>query len=184
MMKNYPSLYPDRKRALLRLFTYSAVKWKDGELVFFNGGYDVASRSKNEWRNVIDDNEDIHLRLMHIHDNYVMQFTVDNAELLANYTGSVDRNNKLKPDSCYLPGGYNRFDDMPDIVKEDWFEAAKELAMFVYLETLDSPSPYAQSGHKVVVKFLLKNGLLTRKDHLARIAKLKDELKTLEEALP
>jgi len=136
MMKSYPSLYKSRVTCLQHIFDHYYTQWVDGELVFedpaeytraddWRQGEDKAIAKIASASNETDKNFAIDDLLFVREENSKNQFTNDNAEMLAH---------------CSFHSRYNRFQyaprefegrhlfDMPENVKADWKEAAKELA--------------------------------------------------------
>ena len=182
MIRSYPSLYPNRKKALEHLFSHYGTKWVDGELVHDNpADYDLPEG--HDFRTDLDEYEgegNESLWFMHAFENAKLEVCVANAERLAAYTGHLGEDR--------INGGWmhtNHFEDMPEDVTEDWFEAAKELAFEIIVRFKDVPETDHFYQHKLgtfknAQRFLLRHGLLNNEAREKRIAELRKELEELE----
>lgn len=125
MMELYPTLYHSRAVALLNLFDSYHAKWRNGELIRLEADDGRSSYLPYpEPADVADPTEQAEVRnvLFHRRENAKAQFVYDNAYLLARDTFSSF------PKTYAVSFEGNRYDDIPEDVTPDWFEAAKELA--------------------------------------------------------
>lgn len=135
MLRSYPSLYPTRVTALLHLFDSTETIWKDGELIhtdptmYERNNYlddETADQAAYEKALHTDRESDMARDLLFTkRENARKRFVHDNAALLAADTSS----NFRKGRAIDFKG--RRFDDIPEDVKPEWLEAAKEVAFAV-----------------------------------------------------
>ena len=175
MMQAYPTLNSSRKAALNNLFNGSHAEWVDGELVLRQDSGYFDREDHQDSLNVIDPDEDLHMRLFYLRENADIEFTVEHAELLADDTHShLERN---QPDMYWISSLDDRWADMPENVTAEWAAAADEIAWDVFRLTEGcKEGTHGYNSHRTIMKYLLSRGKIGLAEKHQRIKELEAEL--------
>lgn len=173
LIKNWPTLYPNRATALKHVFTSPRWQWVDGELVPESDHEIVRDESLSPLHDEVKGDLDEQLRTSK--RNAIVDWTVANAELLAQDTMSSPEHNCL-----WLPDSYNRFNDMPEDVADDWKAAALDMARTLYHTTREAEKgTHEYNAHRALMPFMRAHNLIREEDVSERIAALEKELAAL-----
>lgn len=172
MIANWPTLYPNRASALKHCFTSPRWRWEGGELV----PEDASEIERGSTRQHTEVDGDLDQRLRISKRNAMIDWTVDNAEHLAQDTMSVPEHKCL-----WLPEGYDRFADMPEDVTDDWRQAAMDMLRQLYHDTKDAePGTHEISANRTLTKHMIAHGLLNPAEMEGTIIQSWRELQELE----
>lgn len=172
LIANWPTLYPNRASALKHVFTSPRWQWIDGELLPEH--WSEIERGDTPQHEEIDG--DLDQRLSISKRNAIIDWTVSNAEHLAQDTMSVPEHKCL-----WLPDSYDRFADMPEDVADDWREAAVQMLRQLYHDTKDAKQgSHEYSAHRTLTGHMIHFGLLDPHAHEQKIIEAWADLEAVE----